>query len=62
MSRDWTEEELQAASKAMVEMGNMSYEEFTEKLKAVVETGLMSYEEFVASCQEVFGPAQEGDT
>jgi len=60
MSRDWTEEELQAASKAMVEMGNMSYEEFTEKLKAVVETG-MSHEEFVESRQEASGLTQEGD-
>jgi len=61
MSRDWIEEGFQVAGKAIVEIGNISYEEFTEKLKAVVETGLVSYEEFAASCQEVFGPAQEGD-
>lgn len=33
MSRDWTPEELQAASKAMQAAGQMSYEEFCEKLR-----------------------------
>lgn len=33
MSRDWTPQELQAASKAMQAAGQMSYEEFSEKLR-----------------------------
>ncbi|MCD8395902.1 MAG: hypothetical protein LUD12_01710 [Lachnospiraceae bacterium] len=32
MSRDWTQEELQAASVAMKAAGHMSYEEFCEEL------------------------------
>ena len=35
MSRDWTTEELQAASAAMKAMGHMGYEEFCESLKEV---------------------------
>ena len=34
MSRDWTPEELQAASAAMQEAGEMSYEEFTAEVEA----------------------------
>lgn len=33
MSKDWTKEELQAASRAMKAMGYMSYEEFLDDLK-----------------------------
>lgn len=33
MSKDWTAEELQAASSAMKAAGHMSYEEFCEELK-----------------------------
>ena len=33
MSRDWTKEELQAASRAMKAMGYMSYEEFLADLE-----------------------------
>lgn len=33
MSKDWTPEELQAASKAMKEAGHLSYEEFCEELE-----------------------------
>lgn len=32
MSRDWTKEELQAASEQMKEAGHLSYEEFCERL------------------------------
>lgn len=32
MSRDWTPEELQAASEAMKRAGQMGYEEFTEEI------------------------------
>jgi len=32
MSRDWTSEQLAAASRAMQQMGQMSYEEFCEEL------------------------------
>ena len=32
MSKDWTPEELQAASRSMKEAGHMSYEEFCEEL------------------------------
>lgn len=32
MSRSWTPEELEAASKAMIASGYMSYEEFCEAL------------------------------
>ena len=35
MSRDWTPEELQAASRAMKAAGHMSYEEMCAELKAV---------------------------
>lgn len=35
MSRDWTAEELQAASEAMKAMGHMGYKEFCESLKEV---------------------------
>ena len=35
MSRDWTPEEIQTASKAMKEAGHMSYEEFCEELDRV---------------------------
>lgn len=35
MSRDWTAEELQAASAAMKAMGHMGYEEFCESIKEV---------------------------
>lgn len=35
MSRDWTADELQAASAAMKAMGHMEYEEFCESLKEV---------------------------
>lgn len=37
MSKDWTPEELQAASAAMKEAGEMSYEEFTEEVEATTE-------------------------
>lgn len=33
MSKDWTPEELQAASEAMKAMGHMGYEEFCEAIK-----------------------------
>lgn len=33
MSRDWTQEELQAASTAMQKMGNLSYEEFCKEIE-----------------------------
>lgn len=33
MSKDWTPEELQAASEAMKASGNMGYEEFCEELE-----------------------------
>lgn len=32
MSKDWTPEELQAASKAMKDAGHLSYEEFCDRL------------------------------
>lgn len=34
MSRDWTKEEIQAASEAMQAMGHMSYEAFCKELDA----------------------------
>ena len=34
MSKDWTPEEIQAASAAMKEAGEMSYEEFTAEVEA----------------------------
>ncbi len=37
MSKDWTPEELQAASAAMKEAGEMSYEEFTAEVEATTE-------------------------
>ncbi len=33
MSKDWTKEELERASKAMIESGHMGYDEFCEKLR-----------------------------
>lgn len=39
MSRDWTQEELQAASKAMKASGHMSYEEVCAKLDAQEKIG-----------------------
>ena len=33
MSRDWTQEELQAASTAMQKMGELGYEEFCKEIK-----------------------------
>ena len=33
MSREWTQEELQAASTAMQKMGNLSYEEFCKEIE-----------------------------
>ena len=33
MSKDWTPEELQAASEAIKASGNMGYEEFCEELE-----------------------------
>lgn len=38
MSRDWTEEELQAASKAMKAAGYLSYDEFCEHLDKTIFT------------------------
>lgn len=38
MSKDWTPEELQAASKAMKEAGHPSYEEFCEELERDEQT------------------------
>lgn len=35
MSKDWTPEEIQAASKAMKEAGQPSYEEFCEQLDSI---------------------------
>ncbi len=37
MSKDWTPEELQAASAAMKAAGEMSYEEFTDEVEATTE-------------------------
>ena len=37
MSRDWTPEEIQDASAAMKEAGEMSYEEFTAEVEATTE-------------------------
>ncbi|HHV12321.1 MAG TPA: hypothetical protein GXX75_18755 [Clostridiales bacterium] len=39
MSRDWTQQELQNASKAMKEVGHLGYEEFCEQLKKTIFTG-----------------------
>ena len=39
MSRGWTQEEIQAASKAMVTAGNMSYEEVCAELEAYKKIG-----------------------
>lgn len=36
MSRDWTKEELQAASAAMRSAGHLGYEEFTAEVEAAV--------------------------
>ena len=35
MSRDWTQEEIQAASDAMKAAGQMGYEEFTAEVEAI---------------------------
>ena len=43
MSRDWTTEELQAASEAMKAMGHMGYKEFCESLKEVRRMELRDY-------------------
>jgi hypothetical protein len=38
MSRDWTKEELQTASKAMKAAGHLGYEEFCEHLNKTIFT------------------------
>ena len=38
MSKDWTEEEFQAASKTMNTAGHLSYEEFCEHLNKAIFT------------------------
>lgn len=38
MSKDWTQEELQNASKAMKEAGHLGYEEFCEQLDKTIFT------------------------
>ena len=38
MSRDWTQEELQSASKAMKAAGHLGYEEFCEHLNMTIFT------------------------
>lgn len=38
MSRDWTQEELQNASKAMKAAGHLGYEEFCEQLNKAIFT------------------------
>ena len=38
MSRDWTQEELQNASKAMKAAGHLSYEEFCVQLNKIIFT------------------------
>lgn len=38
MSRDWTQEELQSASKAMKAAGHLSYEEFCEQFDKTIFT------------------------
>lgn len=38
MSRDWTQEELQNASKAMKAAGHLGYEEFCEQLDKTIFT------------------------
>ncbi|MBP7510076.1 MAG: hypothetical protein ACOX3R_01935 [Desulfitobacteriia bacterium] len=38
MSRDWTEEELQTASKAMKSAGHLGYEELCEQLNKTIFT------------------------
>jgi hypothetical protein len=43
MSRDWTQEELQAASKAMKAAGHLSYDEFCEHLNKTI---------FIAYCKD----------
>lgn len=44
MSRDWTQEELQNASKAMKAAGHLGYEEFCEQLGKTI---------FTAYCKDV---------
>ncbi len=67
MSRDWTWAELQAASKAMKEMGYMSYEELCEKMKRQdelkrQEAENMSREQFYHALDDFFckHPETEG--
>lgn len=38
MSRDWTQEELQSASKAMKEAGHLGYDDFCEQLDKTIFT------------------------
>lgn len=38
MSRDWTNDELQSASKAMKAAGHLGYEEFCEQLDKTIFT------------------------
>ncbi|GAB2318628.1 hypothetical protein IRB23SM22_08860 [Alkalibacterium sp. s-m-22] len=38
MSRDWTQQELQSASKAMKTAGHLGYEEFCEQLDKTIFT------------------------
>ena len=38
MSRDWTQEELKNASKAMIAAGHLGYEEFCEQLDKTIFT------------------------
>jgi hypothetical protein len=38
MSRDWTQEELQNASKAMKAAGHLGYEGFCEQLNKIIFT------------------------
>lgn len=45
MSRDWTKDELQAASKAMKAAGHLGYDEFCEYLEKAT---------FTAYCKEVY--------
>ena len=44
MSKDWTAEELQAASRAMKAAGHMSYEEFCEEMDRQTEQTAVKYE------------------
>ena len=51
MGKDWTKEELQQASKAMMANGQMGYEEFCEML----ESGVPSIERFEQAIKEKKG-------